>query len=104
MSQSVSLQDLAPPGHAGKCDYEIGCGGSFCDQPVQYVILSATQPDGPYPLGPVASLAFVCGDHVDAEPLAQLEHAEQRAKVVGGNEDIWAALIERYPQPLSVGA
>ncbi|MCC5580610.1 hypothetical protein IMZ11_33830 [Microtetraspora sp. AC03309] len=97
MTITINPKDF---GHDGQCDNE-GDFSPDCDRPAVAAVLSATPPDM-WTLGaPAASIAFLCADHLDAEPIAHREHAEHNARgAEGGSRRIWQALLDSYPNPI----
>ena len=86
--------------HDGYCDND-GEQAAPCDQKAVVVMLSANPPDCWSAGAPAASVAFLCAEHLTNEPVAQLEHAEHNARgAEGPSHEIWAALLDNYPQPI----
>lgn len=96
MTMTINFREL---GHDGTCDGEIQ--DAYCGADAVAVTLSATPPDAWSIGAPAASVAFLCAGHLAAEPVAQREHAEHNASdAEGRSRDLWAALLDNYPQPI----
>lgn len=90
-------------GADGRCDHDHGCNAAATK-----AVLSACTPpcscgscgwDG----APAAAVAFLCDEHVDAEAVAQREHAEHNAgRMHGTARVVWDALLDNYPQPVDL--
>ncbi|MFI6732094.1 hypothetical protein ACIBI9_04105 [Nonomuraea sp. NPDC050451] len=92
-------------GSDGRCDFETG-PDAYCLAPAAHVKLTGTRPHSWASFAPPAALAFLCDEHVDAEPLAEREHAEHNAAQVPDDYgcEVWAALLQAYPEPLPIAA
>ncbi|MFG1826738.1 hypothetical protein ACGFIJ_30020 [Microbispora bryophytorum] len=106
MTTKINPKDL---GHDGRCDHEEN-GSPNCDRQAVAAVLSATTPDMWAPRAAAAAIAFLCAGHLDAEPIAHLEHAERNAKAIRAEgapsttRDAWDALLANYPAPIPLSA
>ncbi|KAB8196233.1 hypothetical protein FH608_005505 [Nonomuraea phyllanthi] len=97
MTITINPRELS---HDGSCDND-SPHGHPCGRDAIAAVLSATQPECWSDGAPPASVAFLCADHLTTEPIAQREHAEHNARgAEGPSLELWAALLDNYPQPI----
>jgi hypothetical protein len=95
MTININPKDF---GHDGRCDGHLET--SHCGAEAVAVMLSASQPAQWNTGAPAASIAFLCAEHLTDEPVAQREHAEHNAQRVLALHEVWAALLDSYPEPV----
>jgi hypothetical protein len=90
-------------GHDGRCDHDGGCQNTAT---VAVISGSNAACSCGRRCGRIqASLAFLCGGHVAAEPVADIGAAEHRSvDTEGPARAVWGALLAAYPVPVGLPA